>query len=501
MKATRNLNDWRPKTETKNGNEKQIFIPLTLKFNLRHRDTKKPTIIYAVVRVGGVKYSLNSGVKVYPSQWNRKRQRAVVSNELSAIDNRNNMIANNRLKAIRQAYERVLSEMEYVPDKTSEIICIFAGLLNVKTMKKKAKEKTFTAVLEELNLNDSTATDKTKSKRECSVKKLKEFLEVEGLADTKDLVTYSIWERFKAYLNANQTTESTAKTYTHSLKRLMKIFNRQYPDERLMLDVLDMSLAGKKLTVEQEQSKHIVLSEEELKKAYSTGLDNNELETAKRLYILQCLLGCRVSDLKFIVNGGGVLFENDGCKYLKVNAEKNNMEFFAPIDDDMAVDLLTWARGLKGFPFMFNRYNECIKLAFKELGYTQTVEVTVKKGGEIVVEPMPAYQLFHSHEARHTFITLMFYRGVPKERVIMMTGHVDTKMIDTVYLKRDKRKELSALTADLKRTKMEIESVKEWMDIDGLVREMKKCDIPDNCELTEGLDYVEKLKKKYNRKA
>ena len=37
------------------------------------------------------------------------------------------------------------------------------------------------------------------------------------------------------------------------------------------------------------------------------------------------------------------------------------------------------------------------------------------------------------HAARHTFITIMCRRDIPKETIIIATGHEDTKMIDKVY--------------------------------------------------------------------
>ncbi|MCA6006284.1 hypothetical protein DXA83_20935 [Bacteroides thetaiotaomicron] len=44
------------------------------------------------------------------------------------------------------------------------------------------------------------------------------------------------------------------------------------------------------------------------------------------------------------------------------------------------------------------------------------------------------HPIIHTHLARHTFITLMFKKGIPKEVVIIATTHENTKMIDKVYL-------------------------------------------------------------------
>ena len=39
----------------------------------------------------------------------------------------------------------------------------------------------------------------------------------------------------------------------------------------------------------------------------------------------------------------------------------------------------------------------------------------------------------YKRQARHTFITIMCRRDIPKETIIIATGHEDTKMIDKVY--------------------------------------------------------------------
>ena len=48
----------------------QIFFDFKLNFNLFDPNTKKAT--YAVVYFKRKQYKINTGVKVYPSQWNKK---------------------------------------------------------------------------------------------------------------------------------------------------------------------------------------------------------------------------------------------------------------------------------------------------------------------------------------------------------------------------------------------------------------------------------------------
>lgn len=71
-------------------------------------------------------------------------------------------------------------------------------------------------------------------------------------------------------------------------------------------------------------------------------------------------------------------------------------------------------------------------------------EITYQENGKTITEPL--YELVHTHTARHSFITIMCRKGVPKDTVILATGHENTKMIDEVYThltQKDKAKKVS----------------------------------------------------------
>lgn len=83
----------------------QVFLEFTLNFNLRQTRLNKPTIIYALFSFRGKQYKVNIGVKVYPSQWNKRKQIATISNGQTRLDNRNNEIVNKRIRSILASFE------------------------------------------------------------------------------------------------------------------------------------------------------------------------------------------------------------------------------------------------------------------------------------------------------------------------------------------------------------------------------------------------------------
>ena len=443
--------------KTKNGNDKQVFLQQGIRFNLRQsHDTDKPTIIYCVLRQNGKKYMFNTAVKVMPSQWSRKRQQAIVSNEFSELENRNNTIANDRLKAIRQHYTDTIREIQNNPDKISNLITIFAEDLNIRSMaRKKNREQAFTEQLNLININD-IAEEKTKETREQSVAKWKSFIEEQGIADTADNLTYNNWEKFSSWLlmqkqkNGKNFAISSINLYQNYFKALIKRWNKQHPNTPINTQVLSNTKPHKQLTTEQKQSKYIILSSEQIEQAFSTHLQKQQQETAKNLFIFQCLIGCRTSDLKKIIKGEFKTKDINGLIYINYHSKKTNEEAFTPLLTETAKELFEWVKSLKSFPFKYDKeYNQAIKQAFKELGFTQETEYTEQRGTDIVTGHAPIYQLLHPHTGRHIFATLMYYKGVPLTQVKLMTGHKDTEILSAVYSKLDNNKELENLTKAL----------------------------------------------------
>ena len=76
----------------------QLFLDFSLNFNLRQTRRNVPTIIYALFTFQGRRCKANIGAKVYPAQWNKRRQIATISNGQTRLDNRNNEIVNKRIR-------------------------------------------------------------------------------------------------------------------------------------------------------------------------------------------------------------------------------------------------------------------------------------------------------------------------------------------------------------------------------------------------------------------
>ncbi len=87
-----------------NDKRQRYYGEIKARFYLRRPTASGPRKIYFVAFIDGKQYRYSTGVRVYPKQWNSKKELAVVSNTLSKQDNQNNMIANERLARFRRYF-------------------------------------------------------------------------------------------------------------------------------------------------------------------------------------------------------------------------------------------------------------------------------------------------------------------------------------------------------------------------------------------------------------
>ena len=120
----------------------QFFFDEAIKmyFNLRQSKLDKPTIIYLVISTNGMKTKISTNVKVYPSQWNYRQYKAIISHRLTELDNYNNTIVNSKLNeciiAFNQAKDYLCQNMTTLNQK----INIIKEYIYKVTMSKKRTE-------------------------------------------------------------------------------------------------------------------------------------------------------------------------------------------------------------------------------------------------------------------------------------------------------------------------------------------------------------------------
>lgn len=430
---------------------KQLFIDCKLNFNLHKLNTHTPTLIYAVVYFRRKQYKISTGVKVYPKQWNKKKQIAVVSSRLTQLENYNNSIVNEKIKKIQLSFEKSKLYFCEHPESLSDFYTLLKQRINPSmASKKKITKDNIPATIQMKQLLSKVDKDTTRKIYHGNINIFKQFLENEKIPDTWNSITCDMLERYKEYLSSKNRSVSTINNCLTGLAVMLK---KADEDKSINFDFYTSGCNKvKKLkdsrSQEERKSKQIPLTEKQVQKLYELKLEGVNTE-ARDVFVAQCLLGQRISDMPKLFAGNYKILNEDTVEIDIQKTGRKAVIYLFP----MAKKILEKYR-VKGFSYLnietemnaedgddeqksrsySNKINERIKIICKNAGFTEMITYIEQRGKKKSTVSKVFYELIHTHTARHTFITLMCKMGIDKETVKLATGHENTKMIDEVYL-------------------------------------------------------------------
>ena len=207
------------------------------------------------------------------------------------------------------------------------------------------------------------------------------------------------------------------------------------------------------------------MTEKQLLAIYNyTNLKPREVE-ARDLFICQCLLGQRISDLPKIFKGEyAITLLDDENEVISFTVQKTREEatlYLFPVVKEILERYKQ--TGFKHIDLLIEdekivrrneaKLNRTIKQVCKKVGLDSDVIYVEQIGEDVVEKKKKLFEMIHTHIARHTFITLMCRLGVSKEDVIIATAHTDTTMIDDVYLHETVNDKGTRLINSLKKIK------------------------------------------------
>ena len=165
------------------------------------------------------------------------------------------------------------------------------------------------------------------------------------------------------------------------------------------------------------------LTLDERDKLYATHFDSASMETQKDIFVFQCHVGCRVSDLMSLTTDN---LTNDGfLQYIQQKLRKSKPIVVRVPLTDTAKEIIAKYAGQPDnrlLPFISEiKYNVAIKKVLRAACITRTVIVQNKLTYD--EEPRAICDIAASHLARRTFMGNMF-KKVKSERIVSaFTGH------------------------------------------------------------------------------
>ena len=184
---------------------------------------------------------------------------------------------------------------------------------------------------------------------------------------------------------------------------------------------------------------------DERKQLYNAKLPE-PLATQRDIFVFQCLIGCRVSDL------WGMTKDNiiDGAvEYIpRKTKEGNPVTVRVPLNQT-ASEILAKYEGFTGkglFPFTSQQqYNIDIKGMFKAAGLDRIVTILNPTTRE--EEKRPLYEIASSHLARRTFVGNLYKQVKDPNLICPMSGHVEGSKAFARYrtIDEDMKKQLVSM--------------------------------------------------------
>ena len=430
--------------------ERQIFInEMQASFNLRKPRSEKPTNLYLVCRINNKQVKLSTGVKIYPDHWNEKRQEVYISVRLSEIDNINNTIVNKKITKLKEYFIEFKHYLCMHPDEIGESMKLLKQHIYKDRMKKEL-QKPATFIMKQI-IEAKTCAESSKKQYRSNIDKFERFLKENEIPNTWESMNLDTINRYQ-----KQIIKENPLHPHNTLRNIIKgtIFNLLgIADKRLDIpfkwsdsNLNSFEFVKDKSNKELADNKKVSLTEEQLNKFYKHIITGTERQIKKYteirdLFILQCLVGQRIGDMQKFFNGDNEMDEEAGT--ISIIQQKTKARAIIPLLP-LAKEIISKYENKELLYYKERKsiVNEALKEVAEQAGLDEPI--TYEENG--IKQTQPLYKLLHTHTARHTFITILCRKGIPKETVIIATGHEDTKMIDKVYShlnSKDKAKKVS----------------------------------------------------------
>lgn len=422
----------------------QFFInELKCRFNLRRPKSQKPTNVYMVVYLNGKQHYFATGIKVYPSQWNQKKQIAIISNIQSTLDNLNNKGANERIAILKGYFSEYKQYLMNNTDALSRAEVILRTFIYKKMNNNMIKgtellNKAFDYYYKYVSRSKAESTKKAKrSQLDLFLK----YVKCVNLPDDTNLLSQKILNSYRDYLKSESEKDNSdffgggieyINQCCQLLSRLIKDVLAS-ENEFVEYGILPVNFKPFPLEREQEEKPRFPITTEEIEKIKNCqGLKPKE-EVYRDIFLLQIDCGQRVSDLIKVIKGE--FDELDGYIYLKTKKESTKAYFLKT----------------KSIDAFFEKYKSGMDIIGQKKIETLDTTATYNKNIRRICEKAGLFRIYnytdsrkHSHTdricdiitnhcARHTFVVLMKLKGYTADEICKMTGHTDDKMVREVY--------------------------------------------------------------------
>lgn len=400
----------------------QIFTlqKLSGKFNLRSKKGKL-TRIYFVVYYDKKQIKVPTNLKINPKHWNGKKQKAMISVNLTEVENYNNLIVNVEINRIKLSFIDLIS---YLCNNLKEIEN-FKELLYKYCSDRKMKSKKSAIIILEKLLDEKSMKSSSKGGYESELNCFKQFIKEKkkgSIVIDWSEINAKLLSEYKVYIQNLKTIHKITgeevyiedNTANNKFKKFITLLS--YADEREYFDMSKSGiskLAKKKYRYDKVEENQIYLTEDEINRIAELNL-TNENEVVRDLFIFQLEVGQRFED----INGISFEIEHDRKEIIQ---RKGGKKIILPLKG-RAKDIAE-KYNCKLPKIEIAKANKLIKLIGKLADINRKNTGGEHRRGELYVYEAEAYKFMSTHTARRAFISNSIIEGKSAEIVKKISGH------------------------------------------------------------------------------
>ncbi|MBQ9230210.1 MAG: phage integrase SAM-like domain-containing protein [Prevotella sp.] len=413
---------------------------LTLNFNLRKPTSKRPTNVYAVVKVCGKQIKIPTTAKINAYLWDSKKQVPMLLNSMSNAERDNAKLVFSIINSFQSAFSDYYCYFyQNFQEITSEDVRgffeknVLSKLIVNKNMAKNGvpnvtrQKKATNALDKALDIYAKNISDSTLTTYKYNLQNFKDYC-ADIKRDSVLMLTKKGMIEFEAYLKGKGKTSNNIRNCLRVVKTLVNEILAKHPDfKRYGIEEIEVKLPKDK----KSEGKKVELTDDEIAAIKNCeGLTPVKMEY-RDLFILECLTGQRVSDIPTLFNPDLYTIEGE---YFSFITKKEKVAALVKRTPEVLEIIDKYKDGFKHININSRYLAQGETIALKEIakkaGLNRVISYKDNKGSTL---SKPLHELISSHFGRHTFVTQMA-RIMSLEKVKLLTGHKDTQSLNKNYL-------------------------------------------------------------------
>lgn len=417
---------------------------LTLNFNLRKPTSKRPTNVYAVVKVCGKQMKIPTTAKINAYLWDSKKQIPMLLDSMSDAERDNAKQVLSIILSFQSAFSdyycyicqnfRIISKKD-VRDYFEKMV--LSELIVKKKMAKngvpnvKKERKATIALLKALNLyqsvGDKPVADSTIQTYKFNLQNFIDYC-ADIKRDSVQMLTDKGLSDFEIYLRGKGKSASNIRNSLRIVRILINEVMVKHPDFKLYgVKKVDVKLPRNVRT----EGKKVELTEDEI-----TAIETCEELTPTQmeyrdLFVLECLTGQRASDIPILFNPTRYTINKN---YFSFVTKKEGVPALVKRTPEVLAIIERYKDGFKHIDVESEKLAKNETIALKEIAKKANLNrIITYSDSKGKIQSKPLSTILSSHFGRHTFVTRMA-RIVPLETLKFLTGHKDTQALQKYYL-------------------------------------------------------------------